>query len=72
MTRVASTSFLHLYQIAAIYFPGAAVIPVTVMLGLLKPLWAAGFFACCLARVILGLSYRSRVAVASGLPEDFE
>ena len=67
-----STLLFHLYQIVFIYLPGAAIIPVTLVLSLGDMFLAVVFFCACVAIICLGFALRSRVAKRLGLPPDYE
>jgi len=47
--RFTKHSVLMLFELVFIYIPGSAIIPVTIILALIKPVWAILFFLICVA-----------------------
>ena len=68
----ARTSLFHLYQLVAIYLPGAAVIPVSILMLMLGPIHAAVTFFALIGIVVVGFAFRSKVALKLGLAPDYE
>ncbi|SIO30995.1 hypothetical protein [Vannielia litorea] len=66
------TSLFHLYQLVAIYLPGAAVIPVSILMLMVGPIPAVIAFLTLTGIVVVGFVFRSRVALKLGLAPDSE